>query len=422
MEQKDVSYRPGRRRAVRVLVPVAVVAAIGAGVGLVPALASDSAPSLPTLTAEQLVAKVASADVQSMSGTVKLSVDLGLPTELMGAAGGMLGRGGSGHGGSDEASKADPKGQAMALLGGDHTIQVAVDGPDRQRIGLVDKLSGYELVHNGSEVWAWDSRSNEAVHLTAPQGAGGAADKHVLPKRGLADAPVTPQEAAKQLLAHTGDTTSVTVDGTATVAGQKAYLLSVKPKQSGSTIGQIRIAVDADNGVPLSVIVKSDAGATVLDTHFSQVSFAKPDAKTFEFTAPKGAKVTEQKAGQGAPKPGAVKPEDDPWTFLGKAEGAKPQGAKPEAGKPAGAKSGVTGTDWLTVVSGSLPTGAASAGAAGQHGLPAGAAGLFKSLGKPVDGGHLISTKLVNVLITDDGRYFAGAVTLPVLQNAAGVK
>lgn len=37
-------------------------------------------------------------------------------------------------------------------------------------------------------------------------------------------------------------------------------------------------------------------------------------------------------------------------------------------------------------------------------------------------GGTLISTKVVNVLITDDNHVYAGAVTLPVLQAAAGVK
>jgi hypothetical protein len=47
---------------------------------------------------------------------------------------------------------------------------------------------------------------------------------------------------------------------------------------------------------------------------------------------------------------------------------------------------------------------------------------LAKALGKPVNGGSLISTKVLNVLVTDDGRVFAGAVTLPVLQSAAGVK
>ncbi|MER5642695.1 DUF2092 domain-containing protein [Kitasatospora sp. NPDC002227] len=412
MEEKDQSYRAGRRKAARVLVPVAVVAAVGTGIGLVPALASDSGPSLPPLTADQLVAKVAASNVQALSGTVKLSVDLGLPTQLMNAAGGMM-RGGSEKGGSH----ADPQGRALALLGGDHTIQLALDGPDRQRIGLVDRLSGYELVHNGAELWAWDSNSNEAVHLTAPQGA----EHHQLPET---LAPVTPQEAAKQLLAHTAATTSVTVDGTATVAGQKAYLLNIKPKQSGSTIGGIRIAVDADNGVPLSVLVTSDSGSTVLNTRFSEVSFARPSAKTFEFTVPKGAKVTEQKDLAG--KHGTVTPQDDPWTFLGKPEGTKPEGTKPGSTKPETGKAGaaqptVEDNSWLTVVSGKLPTGEAPA-VAGKHGAPQNVGGLFKALGKPVKGGQLISTTLVNVLVTDDGRYFAGAVTLPVLQNAAGVK
>ncbi|MFI5531564.1 outer membrane lipoprotein carrier protein LolA [Kitasatospora sp. NPDC051853] len=379
--------RTTRRKAARVLVPAGVVALTAAGIGLVPAMAGESGPKLPELTAEQVVAKALGSDVQALSGTVKLKADLGLPTQLLGGA--LPGGGAPGGHGGGEGSEAAPEAKLLQLLGGEHTLRVAVDGPDRQRLGLIGGLSGYELVHNGSEVWAWDSRSNEAVHLTGAQAA-----ERAKPELPL---PVTPQEAAKKFLELGADTTQVTVEGTATVAGQPAYELRVKPKQSGSTISEVRIAVAAENGVPLAVQVRS--GSTkVLDARFSEVSFATPSADTFRFTAPKGAKVTEENAGVGQEK------------WLQNAPDAPDAKAVEKAGRDAGFK--VTGEGWTTVLSARLPA-EATGGEAG---------GFAKALGKPVGGGSLISTKVVNVLITDDGRVFAGAVTPQVLQSAAGAK
>ncbi|MFB7664105.1 outer membrane lipoprotein carrier protein LolA [Kitasatospora sp. NPDC056138] len=417
MVEQDFAYRPRRRTAVRALVPVGVIAVAATGIGLVPALASDSGPSLPSLTAEQLVAKALGSDTQSLSGTVQVSADLGVPAQLLGMADGALG--GAAHGGGGRG-EADPTAKLTELLGGEHTLQVAVDGPDRQRVGLIENLAGYELVRNGDQVWAWDSSSNQAMHLTAPKDAGRPGTAQHDPARHaeapLTGAPTTPQEAAKLFLGQSAATTSVTVDGTATVAGQKAYQLSVKPKQSGSTIGEVRISVDADNGVPLAVLVKSVDGAKVLDVHFSSVSFAKPDAKTFDFKAPKGAKVTEHPAADAAGQ-------------------HHPSGAAPQNGAKAGAKGGadgvnVVGAGWTSVLSAKLPSAPAPASDSasahgGKHGrtaFPQDPVALAKSFGKPVKGGSLISTKVLNVLVTDDGRVFAGAVTLPVLQSAAGVK
>ncbi|MFD0570624.1 outer membrane lipoprotein carrier protein LolA [Kitasatospora gansuensis] len=376
-------YRSRRRTTARVLVPVGVVALTAAGIGLVPAMAGDSGPSLPALTAEQVVAKALGSDTESLSGTVKVKADLGVPAQLLGGAL-PSGAGGGHNGGGDRGgSQAAPEAKLLELLGGEHTLQVAVDGPDRQRIGLIGGLSGYELVHNGSELWAWDSKSNDAVHLTGPAAAAAQRPKTPLP--------VTPQDAARRFLALGADSTSVVVDGTAEVAGQKAYQLSLKPKQSGSTIAEVRIAVAADNGVPLAVLVRSTDGSKVLDVHFSQVSFAKPSASTFAFSAPKGAKVTERRAdaAEAAEVPAAGR-------------------TLPDAAAHNASGLDLVGQGWATVLTAKLPEGEAG--------------GFAKALGKRVGGGTLIGTKVLNVLITDDGRVFAGAVTPQVLQSAAGVK
>ncbi|WP_354641966.1 LolA family protein [Kitasatospora camelliae] len=404
MEEQERPYRSRRRSAVRVAVPAAVATAIAVGVGLVPALASDTSPDLPAVTAEQLVAKVLGADADAFSGTVKVKADLGLPPGLsaMAGAGGM----GGGRGGE---SGADPSAKALELLGGEHTLQVAVDGPERQRIGLLGKLSGFELVHNGTDLWAWDSAANEAVHATAPEGA--AARSEGLPLNGAA----TPQEVAKRFLAATSGSTSVAVDGTTSVAGRKAYLLSVKPSGSGSTLREVRVSVDAEHGVPLAVLVTGTDGDRVFDARFSSVSFTRPDAKTFAFSAPKGAKVTEHRAGDGPTGGG----HGDAGREHPEADGAARPAGEPEVR--------VIGEAWTAVVAAKLPQaqpadGQPPASSGREKGAPLDGASFAKSLGKPVGGGTLISTKVVNVLVTDDGRVFAGAVTLPVLQSAAGVR
>ncbi|WP_405011929.1 LolA family protein [Kitasatospora sp. NBC_01539] len=386
--------RSGRRTAVRVAVPVAVAAAVAAGIGLVPALADGPGPKLPAVSAEQLVAKVLGADTQALSGTVQVKVDLGLPSALLGAAGDALAAGPGAGGGS-----AGPEAELASLLGGQHAVQVAVDGPDRQRITLAEGRGGYELVHDGAELWAWDGASNEAVHLTDPQGAGRGGS--ALPSA----AAVTPQEAAKRFLRFADGTTTVAVDGTTRVAGRDAYRLSLVPKGQGSTVARVRIAVDAERGVPLGVQVTATSGGTVLDTHFSRLAYGAPAASTFRFTPPKGAKVTERPAG-GDHAAADAKALGGP---LGSGTAPDPQ---------------VTGEGWQTVVSSRLPDGLPSApgGPAGRKAAVDGLQPLVKMIGKPVGGGTLVSTKLLNVLVTDDGRVFAGAVTLPVLQSAAGVK
>src|SRR5690348_1050361 len=85
-EAEDV--RAGRRKAARYVVPVAVVGVAAVTIGLVPALADSGDPDLPKISAQQLIEKIAKSDVQQLSGTVKISTDLGLP-DFGGLAGGF---------------------------------------------------------------------------------------------------------------------------------------------------------------------------------------------------------------------------------------------------------------------------------------------------------------------------------------------
>ncbi|MEU6588312.1 DUF2092 domain-containing protein [Streptomyces sp. NPDC046881] len=386
---RDEDPRSGRRKAARYAVPVAVVGVAAATIGLVPALADSGDPDLPKISAQQLINKIAKSDVQQLSGTVKVSTDLGLP-DLGGLEKGLLS--GEGRGGSGDDSAADPQAKLTELVSGTHTLRVAADGPDRQKLSLLESGAEYSLIHDGKDVWGYDSKSNQVHHSTTPDSG----------KDHRAEPPATPKDFADEALKSVDDTTSVTVDGTAQVAGRDAYKLLIQPRQSGTTVGAISIAVDAKTGLPLKfTLTPKSGGAAVLDAGFTQVSFAKPAASTFDFTPPKGAKVTEDKDGAEAP-------------------GHAPKHGEGLAGGLEG-KDGpkVLGKGWTSVAT--FDTGA-------EGGLPTGSrggdlGGFLGSIGDKVSGkfgkGTVFSTRLVNALITDDGKVYAGAVTKDALVKAA---
>ncbi|MFE0649225.1 outer membrane lipoprotein carrier protein LolA [Streptomyces sp. NPDC059534] len=383
-----------RRKASRYVVPVAVAGVAAATIGLVPALAASGDPDLPAITAQQLIEKIAASDTQTLSGTFRISTDLGLP-----ALGGLA----SGLGGGSGSASADPSEKLTELVSGTHTLRVAADGPERQRLTLLDGSDEYSLIHNGDDVWAYDSKSNEVFH---EKGAAGApeADKQL---------PSTPRELADEVLKAAGDTTSITVGGTAKVAGRDAYQLVIKPKQAGSTVESVKIAVDAANGTPLKFTLSSvEGGKPVVDAGFTKVDFARPAASDFTFKAPKGAKVTE-----GAAEKGLESGDDLPEGFedglggLGKGFG----GLGDLAG---GSGPNVIGEGWTTIAS--FDTGAP---APGTDEAPKEIQGFLDSFGDKVTGkfgsGTVFKTKIVNALLTDDGKVYVGAVTKDALVDAA---
>ncbi|MES4904475.1 MULTISPECIES: DUF2092 domain-containing protein [unclassified Streptomyces] len=377
----------GRRKAVRYAAPVAVAGIAAATIGLVPALASTGAPDLPKITAEELISKIAASDTEQLSGSVKVTTDLGIPSLPGGVSLGDLAGEQQGDGG------ASPESKLAELVSGTHTLRVAADGPERQRVSIIEKAAEYSVIHNGDEVWAYNSADNSVYHAKSPEKAAKGDHRRDVPEdlSGL-----TPREAAKKALAAVDDTTQVKVDGTARVAGRDAYQLLIRPKQNDSTVGSIRIAVDAHTWTPLKFTLEPKSGGkAAIDVAFTQVDFGKPKASTFSFTPPKGAKVTEESGAE---------------------HKAKAKGADKSLRELSGLN--VVGKGWDSVARLDLP-----------GGLPASASGgggpseFLGSLGKKVKGdfgsGTVLSTRLVNALITDDGKVFVGAVDKSALIDAA---
>ncbi|NUK34339.1 outer membrane lipoprotein carrier protein LolA [Streptomyces lunaelactis] len=384
----------GRRKAARYFVPVAVAGVAAATIGLVPALAASGDPDLPKISAQELIEKMAASDTQQLSGTVKVNTDLGIPS-LGGLGGSFVPKGGDGDG---SGSSASPESKLMELASGSHTLRVAADGPDKQKVSILEDTAEYSMIHNGDEVWAYDSASNEAFHTRDGGRTDGPGRQHETPK----DLPTTPKELAEEALKAADDTTSVTVGGTAQVAGRDAYQLVIKPKQSGSTIGSIKVAVDAKNGVPLKfTLTPSSGGKAAIDVGFTKIDFSRPAASTFDFTPPKGAKVTEG---------------DEVKQEKGAKDHEEFKGAEDFEGL------NVIGEGWNAIAKIEVP-GGQGLNAPKDGDVPPEAQKFLDALGDKVEGkfgsGTVFKTRLVNALMTDDGTVYVGAVTKDALVKAA---
>ena len=344
-------------------------------------MGADASPKLPPRTPAELLASTRAAAGHPFSGTVVETARLGLP-ELPS----------SGRHGSTGLSLA-------SLVTGSHTARVWYAGPDRSRVALVGDLAETDVIRSGRDVWTWDSAKNTAQHRT-------------LPTRSTPDHPspstLPPGQAASQALAAIDPTTAVSVDGTASVAGRAAYELVLRPRDTRSLVGQVRLAVDSATSTPLRVEIFTRTNTTTpaFVTAFTSVTFATPSASVFTFRPPPGAKVSEQQAsGQAGGTDHSATP---------KAHGAAPK-AHTSKPKRAGESPTVLGTGWTSVL---VLRGVDATGATSGPELSA----LLRSASRvsgPYGSGRMLSTALVSALLLDDGRLFVGSVTPAVLEQAA---
>ena len=396
-EQPSKTNKPWHRRGpVRALVPLSVVAVVAGGVALAPSLASAN-PGLPAITAQQLLTKIAESKVDAFSGTVSLSTDLGLP-QL-----------------PDLSGTANP----FSLLSGTHTLEVAANGPDQQRIALLDRLSEYDIVHNGTKFWTYDSEKNSVQEGTAAGHAAGT-EKGRYPT-------LTPQAAAEQLLDGLSPMTEVSVGAPRTVAGRSAYLLVLTPKQQGSLIGQAEVSVDSATGMPLGVALYPAGSSTALfSVSFTSVSLTAPAASRFDFAPPKGATVTPfgsdaKSGGKSEPKQQSLDPEELGTSWLSVLELHNVNLAQlQQTVSGAGSAAEQDSND-----SPSSDGGSTQLLAGGLNGYLSSLLGGGTAVSGKFGSGKVYTTSVVSVLITDDGRVFVGAVTPKVLEadaNAQGSK
>jgi outer membrane lipoprotein-sorting protein len=364
----------------RWVVPLGAAGVVGLVAG--GALSAQAADKLEPRTAAQLLADLQTSHVNGFYGTVVQSAELGLPE--------LPNIGGS----SSTGSLAD-------LLTGSHSARVWYAGPTKQRIAVMESVNETDVFRDGDQVWQWSSATKTATHTQLPAGSA----KHEPPGPTL-----TPDQVAQRALAALDPTTIVQTDNSTTVAGRAAYELVLVPRAAGSRVGAVHIAIDGQYKVPLGVQVypRGADPSKAIDVSFTDINFAVPGDDNFRFTPPKGATVREQPMAMGG---------------AGLGEHAAAAALNPQ----------VIGTGWTSIVAlrasdllpGMSPPPPGTAGTPGREPAPPGAAAMEQLLNAltPVSGtwgsGRLLDSKLLSVLVTDDGRIFAGAVDPSALYAAA---
>jgi outer membrane lipoprotein-sorting protein len=302
----------------------------------------------------------------------------------------------------------DPTSPA-SLLTGSHTMKVYYQDSEHYRLAVPQPGSETDVIANGSKVWLWESASNSVTEITPP--AKGTV-KHAAPK--AVQTPLTPQQAADQVVAAVGKTTLVSVQANVMVAGEPSYQLVLAPKDQRSLVGKVVIAVDGKYGVPLRVqLYAKGAGSPAFQVGYTDLQWVSPDPANFSFTPPHGASVDVVNLGQ--------------QTNSGTATKQNTSGF------------GTYGKDWLTVaafpqkdLTQGFGTGSASSGKqqntfqSNNQGVSVSSQELLNALlgsAKPVHGawgsGTLVTTSLVSILMTG-GEVYVGAVQPSVLYAAVG--
>ncbi|MCY0903755.1 LolA family protein [Arthrobacter sp. H14-L1] len=350
--------------------PAAAVPVVIAAGALGGSFQASAAEGLSTKTPEQVLAMVGMNTVKALSGTVEQTSDLGLPQLPPGVP-------------SSSAGMAS----ALDLLAAPHTARVYLDGTANARVQVMDQLAERDVIRHGNDVWTYNSKDNSATHETLPTAR---ADGNNAPATTQLQ---TPDQLAQRMLAALDSSTAVTVGQDTSVAGRAAYELLLTPRSADSLVGSVSIAVDSQTGLTLSVAVQARGQETpAFRLAFTDLSLHAPSADLFTFTPPPGAHVTQRALPQQADRPLQGEP--------GRTGGNSGSAAAPHT---------VSGTGWDTVIG--LPATAVPADLT--------ASPLLAQAARAVDGGRLLSTSLVNVLLTNDGRVFAGSVPLARLQAAA---
>nr|WP_221381329.1 sigma-E factor regulatory protein RseB domain-containing protein [Actinoplanes polyasparticus] len=372
------------RPALRWLVPSAAAVVVIGGGAAAGTIVASADPSLPERSAAQLLVDLQNAKVDGLSGTIVQSADLGLP-KIQGIT----------DGASADAG-------LVSLIAGSNTARVWYAGEDRARLALVGTGGETDVIRNGSDVWLWQSEGNKATHLKVPAEAG--KKPQALPT----GVPTTPQDAADAALAAIDDSTKVTTTGAAKVADRDAYELVLSPKATESLVGQVRLAIDAEKHIPLRVdVYAKNATSPAIRVAFTQISFETPDAQQFAFNPPPGAKVTESNVGQLEKDAEKAAKEHDK--------------ALPPAGASSSDGPKVIGEGWASILTAKLPAESSSASSSSSSEAQ-GLLGMLPEASGAWGKGRIFSGSLFSVLLTDDGRVFAGAVAPESLYAAAAKK
>ena len=380
--------------------PAIVTPAIIAGVTALPLQAS--AVDLPDLSADELMVMMQAAEPAEFSGIVVKRSNLGLPTlelsSMLSEAEVERMREKTPEEFAEfvpEVIETEGLAEAMELIAGEHRVRVFV-GETGMRAQILDRMSQRDLIVSGNTVWSYDSREQTATFAELDKQKLAEGEAQAMAELNAYAAQIgldltDPQAVSDYVMSLAGEDSVITVGTDHWMAGRTAYQLIVTPKSDVSMVASVVVSLDSETGMPLALSVNSVAQAEpAMEIAFESISFADQDEALFSFTPPAGTEVTNLNELE------SNKPDLEMWMDMDEMEALE----KPEPE--------VLGEGWASVVMMS------SAGDKDMF-----AEGLFAELMTEVAGGKVFTTPLVNVLVTDSGDIYAGAVTVDYLLSLA---
>ena len=233
--------RPGARwRYTTILVVVAVLASLPALVGAIPV---STKPEPVT----RLLARIKASDTIQYTGLASATGQLAVPDLGVGT-------------------------DVTNLISKTNRLRVWWESPKSYRVDRVTAIAESDVYQQADGVWTWDSDKRLAQFVNStPQ----------IPLPGPQDA--LPGNLARRLLEQ-APASEITTINSRRIAGRAALGLDWRVHDTRSLIGEVRVWVDQDTGMPLAVdIFPVGSSHRAFSTAFLDIRFKAPDPAVLRF-------------------------------------------------------------------------------------------------------------------------------------------
>lgn len=314
---------------------------------------------------------------------------------------------------SDFLPKASAQGElalALEFFAGTHKANIYVDGPEKMRLQVLDLLSERQFIRNGNEAWAYYAGKAMAQHtvLDATEVANAEAEARSFFNANSGKLPfdyTSPAAVADFILAQSDKYSTLSVASDIKIAGRGAYQITITPKGNESLVASATLSIDAATGLPLAARVMAvGQSSPAFEVAFETITFETPAASNFNFTPPAGTRVVE------VPAPTKA----DVLRELANATKGKKVPTQAEAEELANAKlEDLMAQGWGAVAQ--VPADQVPA----ELRTLQESNSLYQELTKPVTGGRVFTSALMNIFFADNGDLYAGSVTVERLLAVA---
>ena len=235
-------------------------------------MAASGAVDLPDKTVEELLEFAAASDVDALSGTIEQTSELGLP-DLGGLMGSRTTR-------AQVPSRPPP------------TSRTSSRSPRAPTPPTSSSTASAPACRCST---SWPSATSTSTARRTRPGTSTARRRPPRGSRCPSDADLeqygdrattagralqTPDQMLDDALARLDETTEVTVGTDARVAGREVYELILAPRTEDTLVGELRFAIDGENGVALAASVTArGASEPAFEVAFSRVELRRPGCR-----------------------------------------------------------------------------------------------------------------------------------------------